>query len=45
MEIIGDDIERVVCWGSGSDLSKFAGQTVKLRVQMNDADLYSLRFR
>lgn len=45
VEIIGDDIERVVSWSAGSDLSKFAGQAVRLRVRMSDADVYSLRFR
>jgi hypothetical protein len=44
-ELIGDDIERLVSWGAGSDLSKFAGQSIRLRVRMSDADLYSLRFR
>jgi hypothetical protein len=44
-ELIGDDIERVVSWKAGTDLSKFAGQPVKLRFQMRDADLYSIRFR
>jgi hypothetical protein len=44
-EQIGDDIERVVRWESGSDLSRLAGQTIRLRFVMKDADLYSLRFR
>ena len=44
-ELIGDDIERIVSWGVGSDLGKFAGQPVRLRVRMSDADVYSLRFR
>lgn len=44
-ELIGDQIERVVSWKSGSDLSKLAGQPLKLRFVMKDADLYALRFR
>jgi hypothetical protein len=44
-EIIGDDIERVASWKSGADLGKLAGQTVRLRVIMKDADLFSIRFR
>ena len=44
-EIIGDEIERVVSWKDGSDFSGIAGQTVKLRFVMKDADLYSLTFR
>jgi hypothetical protein len=44
-ELIGDQIERVVTWRDGTDLSKLAGRTVRLRIVMKDADLYSLRFR
>ena len=43
--IVGDEIERVVSWKSGSDLSRIAGEPVRLRFVMKDADLYSLRFR
>ncbi|HMC64532.1 MAG TPA: hypothetical protein VKI65_06310 [Gemmataceae bacterium] len=43
--IYGDEIERVVTWKGGKDLSALAGQTVRLRFVMNDADLYSIRFR
>jgi hypothetical protein len=45
VEQIGDDIERTVTWKNGSDVSKFAGQPVKLRFVMKDADLFALRFR
>lgn len=44
-EIIGDQIERVVSWTHGSDLSALFGRTVRLRVVLQDADLFSLRFR
>jgi hypothetical protein len=44
-EIIGDQIERVATWKTGSDVGKLAGQTIRLRFMMKDADLYSLRFR
>ncbi|MDB6027561.1 MAG: hypothetical protein JWM68_3784 [Verrucomicrobiales bacterium] len=43
-EMIGDDISRIIAWTKGSDVSSLAGKTVKLRVTMKDADLYSLRF-
>lgn len=43
--IYGDEIERVVEWKGGSDLSSLAGKPIKLRVRMKDADLYSVRFR
>jgi hypothetical protein len=44
-ELVGDEIERVASWKSGSDLGQWSGQTVKLRFVMTDADIYSLRFR
>jgi len=43
--IIGDQIERVVEWTAGADVSKLAGQAVRLRFLMKDADLYSMQFR
>jgi hypothetical protein len=43
-EIIGDQIERIVTWTYGSDLSSLAGRTVRLRVVLKDADLFSFRF-
>ena len=45
VRIIGDQIERVVTWKGGSDLSRIAGKPVRLRFVMKDADLYSLQFR
>ena len=44
-EIIGDEIERIVRWKAGSDVSKLAGQPVRLRFAMKDADLFAIRFR
>jgi hypothetical protein len=44
-EIYGDEIERVVAWKGGKDVSSLAGRAVRLRFVLNDADLYSLRFR
>ena len=44
-EIIGDQIERVVSWKGGSDVSRLAGKPVRLRFVMKDADLYSIRFK
>jgi hypothetical protein len=43
--IYGDEIEHVVRWNSGSDVSALAGKPVRLRFDMLDADLYSMRFR
>ena len=44
-ELIGDDLERVVTWKAGADVSELAGRPIRLRFVMKDADLYSLRFR
>ena len=45
VEQVGDEIERVVRWKEGADVSRWAGQTVRLRFTLRDADLYSIRFR
>lgn len=45
IEQAGDQIDRVVTWKNGRDVSPFAGQPLKLRFVMKDADLFSLRFR
>jgi len=42
--IYGDQISRIVRWKQGSDLSALAGQSVRVRFDMLDADIYSLRF-
>lgn len=44
-EIIGDEIARTVTWKQGSDVSGLAGQSVRLRFAMKEADLFSLCFR
>ena len=44
-EVFGDSLERTVKWGGGKDLGALAGQPVRLRFLLKDADLYSLRFK
>ncbi len=44
-EIYGDEVERTVQWKQGSTLEDIEGRPVRLRFVMNDADLYSIRFR
>ena len=44
-EVFGDEIEHAFEWKGGSDLRHLGGQPVRLRFVMNDADLYSIRFR
>lgn len=43
-EQIGDEVERVVRWKGGSDLSALARRPVRVRVVLKDGDLYSVRF-
>jgi hypothetical protein len=43
--ITGDHIEHVVSWTAGADLAQLAGQAVRLRFALQDADLYALRFQ
>jgi hypothetical protein len=44
-EIFGDRLEQTVEWKQGSDLSKLAGQPIRLRFVLQDADLYAIRFQ
>lgn len=45
VELLGDDLARPVCWEGSPDLAPFVGQLVKIRVLLNDVDLFSFRFR
>ena len=45
VEIFGDEIERVVSWSGGSDVSDLAGKPVRLRLALEEAHVYSLQFR
>ncbi len=44
-EIYGDAVEHTVTWQQGSDVGALAGQPVRLRLTLRDADLYALGFR
>ena len=44
VEQIGNEIERIVSWNQGSDLSSLRNQPVRLRFVMHDADLHAFRF-
>jgi hypothetical protein len=43
-EQFGDEIERIVSWERGAEVTHLAGRPVKLRFHLRDADLYSFRF-
>jgi len=43
--LFGDDIECIVAWRNGrTELKEFAGQPIRLRLELKDADIYALRF-
>ena len=42
--VSGDEIEQVLSWSGGWDVSALAGVPVRLRFELNDADLYSFQF-
>jgi hypothetical protein len=42
-EVYGDDLERAVAWQAHPDLGTLAGQPVRLRFEVRDADVYSFR--
>ena len=44
-EIFGDETARAVSWQGNPDLLHLAGQPVRLRIALKDADLFSLRFQ
>ena len=43
-EIFGDSVQRIVIWKDGADLSRLAGQPIRLRFMLHDADLYAIQF-
>ena len=43
-EVIGNEIERVVSWKGRDDIGALASHSVRLRIEIKDADLYALRF-
>ena len=43
-KFFGDEIGHIVKWRGRKDLAAFAGQPVRLRFTLKDADVYSLRF-
>ncbi len=43
-EMFGDEIEGGVRWEGGWDVSSLAGERVRLRFQIKDADLYAFKF-
>ena len=44
-EIFGDEIEGTARWNGNATLASLAGQPVRLRFALQDADLYAFKFR
>lgn len=42
-EMFGDELDAVVTWRDGGDLSAWAGQPVRLRIVLQDADVFALQ--
>lgn len=42
--VFGDELDAVVAWKAGGDLSRLAGKPVRLRLVLKDADVFALRF-
>ena len=43
-ELFGDTVQRHVTWKSSTDLAAIAGQMVRIRFVLRDADLFSFQF-
>ncbi|MEX1228690.1 MAG: hypothetical protein WEB58_00525 [Planctomycetaceae bacterium] len=43
-ELYGDSLSQAMLWKEGSDLGTLAGKPVRLRIELKDADLYSMQF-
>ena len=43
-QLYGDELDQVIEWRDGDDLSALVGRTVRLRFVLKDADVYALRF-
>lgn len=43
-DLYGNEIHHSVMWNSSADVRHLQGQPLRLRVRLQDADLYSLRF-
>jgi hypothetical protein len=43
--VTGDEIEQVMSWQNGADVSSLAGKPVRLLFDLKASDLYSIRFR
>ena len=40
----GDQLDRIIMWKTGADVSQLADKPVRLLFELKDADLYSFQF-
>jgi hypothetical protein len=45
LDTIGNELDRIVQWKGGSDVSSLAGKPVRLKFVLKDADVFALRFK
>jgi hypothetical protein len=43
--LVGDSIDQVAAWKSGTSLAALAGRPVRLRFVLQEADVFALQFR
>lgn len=43
-DIFGDSTDRTITWKNGSNVQALAGKPIRLRFQLQDADLYAFQF-
>jgi hypothetical protein len=43
-QTFGDELDRTISWNGSTDVSSLAGKTVRLRIAIQDGDLYALKF-
>jgi hypothetical protein len=44
-KLTGDQIAQPVSWNSGANLGNLSGKTIRMKVSLKNADLYSFRFQ
>ena len=44
-QIIGDEIERIVSWQGRADVSPLVGRSIRMRLELKDADVYAFQYR
>lgn len=43
-ELVGDNLDRAVAWKNSADVSTLAGQPIRIRMTLREADLYAFCF-